>query len=160
MLGETAISDEPSLDVLLDLHEAYLRRLRAAALPTWLRLNLSVPQLRVLHLLVYDGPQLPGALAQSLGVAPSTVTGLCDRLLDRGLVRRDEDPKDRRCTRVVATDKGHDLVVEHLTSTREQLRRLLEVLSPDQRRLVGAALATLVQASQAGMQPMGAVGGR
>jgi DNA-binding MarR family transcriptional regulator len=147
MLGTTALSEEASLDALLDLHEAYFRRLRAAALPTWLRVNLSVPQLRLLHLLVYDGPQLPGALAQTLGVAPSTVTGLCDRLFERGLVRREEDQTDRRCTRVVATEKGHNLVSEHLTSTREQLLQILQVLNPDERRLVGDALAALVRAS-------------
>jgi DNA-binding MarR family transcriptional regulator len=147
MFGPTAISAEPSLDTLIDLHEAYFRRLRAASLPSWLRLNLSVPQLRLLHMLVYDGPQSPGALAQTLGVAPSTVTGLCDRLLERDLVRREDSPTDRRCTRVVATEKGHALVDEHLSSTREQLRRFLERLAPDERRVVGDALGALVRAS-------------
>jgi DNA-binding MarR family transcriptional regulator len=141
------MSAEPGLDALVDLHEAYFRRLRAASLPAWMRLNLTVPQLRLLYLLVYDGPQSPGALAQTLRVAPSTVTGLCDRLLERGLVRRDEDTTDRRCTRVAATEHGHDLVSEHLTSTREQLLRVLHLLSPDERRLVGDALAVLVRAS-------------
>jgi DNA-binding MarR family transcriptional regulator len=148
IFGGTAISAGPSLDALLDLHEAYFKRLRAASLPAWLRLNLSVPQLRVLHLLVYDGPQLPGALAQSLGVAPSTVTGLCDKLLERGLVRREDDPRDRRCTRVMASEKGQELVAEHVTSTREHLLRLLEGLSTEERQLVGDALSTLARAAQ------------
>jgi DNA-binding MarR family transcriptional regulator len=148
MLGATALSAEPSLDTLLDLHEAYFRRLRAASLPSWLRLNLSVPQLRLLHRLVYHGPQLPGALAQALGVAPSTVTGLCDRLLERGLIYREEDSKDRRCTRVVASQKGHELVEEHASSTREQMLGLLEALTPDERRVVGEALTALVRASR------------
>jgi DNA-binding MarR family transcriptional regulator len=160
MLGTTALSGEPSLDTLVDLHEAYFRRLRAAALPAWLRLNLSVPQLRLLHLLDYEGPQLPGALAQTLGVTPSTVTGLCDRLLERGLVRREEDQTDRRCTRIVATDKGHDLVTEHLTSTREQLLEFLQLLSSDERRLVGDALAALVRASSPAEPLVGAAGQR
>src|SRR5689334_12493073 len=112
MFGAAATSAEPSLDALADLHEAYFRQLRTASLPAWLRLNLSVPQLRLLHLLVYAGPQSPGSLSQMLGVAPSTVTGLCDRLLERGLVRREDDASDRRCTHVVATDKGHVLVTE------------------------------------------------
>jgi DNA-binding MarR family transcriptional regulator len=160
MLGGTALSDEPGLDALVDLHEAYFRRLRAAALPAWLRLNLSVPQLRLLHVLVYDGPQLPGALAQTLGIAPSTVTGLCDRLLERGLVRREEDQTDRRCTRVVATEKGHDLVTEHLSTTREQLLQFLQRLSPDERRLVSEALAALVRASSPAEPLVGAPGSR
>jgi DNA-binding MarR family transcriptional regulator len=111
-------------------------------------------------MLVYDGPQLPGALAQTLGITPSTVTGLCDRLLERGLVRREEDQTDRRCTRVVATEKGHDLVTEHLSNTREQLLQFLQRLSPDERRLVSEALAALVRASSPAEPLVGAPGSR
>ena len=149
MLDAAATSAEPSLDALADLHEAYFRRLRAASLPAWLRLNLSVPQLRLLHVLVYDGPQLSGSLAQALGVTPSTVTGLCDRLIERGLARRAEDTADRRCTRVFATDEGHALVTEHFSSTREQLLRILEHLTPTERGLVEQALEVLVRAGTA-----------
>jgi DNA-binding MarR family transcriptional regulator len=106
----------------------------------------------VLHLLVFEGPQLSGSLAQALGVTPSTVTGLCDRLLERGLVRREEDSTDRRCTRVFATDKGHTLVTEHFSSTREQLRRILENLSTSQRAVVGQALEALLSAATPGSQ--------
>lgn len=148
MLGATAISSEPALNTLLELHEAYFRGLRAASLPAWLRVNLSVPQLRLLHRLVYDGPQLPGALAHALNVAPSTITGLCDRLLERGLIYREEDARDRRCTRVVATQQGKELVAEYTTSTREHLTRVFEALSPDERVLVEKALSVLVRASQ------------
>jgi DNA-binding MarR family transcriptional regulator len=152
MLDVAATSPEPSLDTLADLHEAYFRRVRAASLPAWLRLNLSVPQLRLLHLLVFDGPQLSGSLAQALGVTPSTVTGLCDRLLERGLIRREEDSTDRRCTRVFATDTGHALVTEHFSSTREHLLRILENLSTPQRALVEQALEALVSAATRGSQ--------
>jgi DNA-binding MarR family transcriptional regulator len=146
MLDAAAPSAEPSVAALADLHEVYFRRLRAASLPAWLRLNRSVPQLRLLHLLVYDGPQSPGSLAQALRVTPSTVTGLCDRLLERGLLRREEDTADRRCTRVSATDPGHELVTEHFSSTREQLLRILENLNPSERELVAQALEALVRA--------------
>jgi DNA-binding MarR family transcriptional regulator len=146
MLDATVTSAEPSLEVLADLHEAYFRRLRAASLPAWLRLNLSVPQLRLLQLLVYDGPQLSGSLAHTLGIAPSTVTGLCDRLLERGLADRQEDTVDRRCTRVFATDRGHALVNEHFGGTREHLLRILANLTPPEREVVERALEALVRA--------------
>ena len=149
MLDAKTTSAEPSLEALADLHEIYFRRLRAASLPAWLRLNLSVPQLRLLHLLVYDGPQLSGSLAQALGVTPSTVTGLCDRLLERGLIRREEDTADRRCTRVFATDAGDALVTEHFSSTRDELLRILENLTGRERGLVERALEALVRAGMA-----------
>jgi hypothetical protein len=50
----------------------------------------------------------------------ATVAGLIDRLADRGLVSRGEDPKDRRATRVVPTDAAR-ASVERLYSGTDVL---------------------------------------
>lgn len=55
------------LDRLIELHQRYLRRLYADALPAWVRLDLSLPRLRLLYVLVNDGPQSAGGLARLLG---------------------------------------------------------------------------------------------
>jgi DNA-binding MarR family transcriptional regulator len=54
-----------------------------------------------------DEDGLPvGVLAEHLGVNPSTITGHVDRLVRQGLVRRLEDPADRRIVRNFLTDEG------------------------------------------------------
>ncbi|HZU77174.1 MAG TPA: MarR family transcriptional regulator, partial [Dehalococcoidia bacterium] len=76
-------------------------RLRA-----WADLGLTMPTLKVL-LLLREEPGAPsGVLAARLGVSPSTVTGLVDRLAARGFVRRHEDREDRRLVRNVLTEEG------------------------------------------------------
>lgn len=73
---------------------------------TWKGLELTVTQLLIL-LMLRETPGVPaGALAESLRVTPPTVTGLVDRLVRCGAVRRDEDPRDRRLVRNVLTERG------------------------------------------------------
>lgn len=61
--------------------------------------QLDVPrgQMKTLFILWTAGkPQTMGRLAEALGVSLGSVTGLVDGLVQRGLVRREEDPADRR----------------------------------------------------------------
>jgi DNA-binding MarR family transcriptional regulator len=65
------------------------------------------------------GSQL--ALAQHLGIDRTVMTYLLDDLETAGLIERRPDPSDRRAHRVVATDKGTELLV-----TLDQRLRLAE----------------------------------
>jgi DNA-binding MarR family transcriptional regulator len=55
------------------------------------------------------GSQL--ALAQHLGIDRTVMTYLLDDLEAAGLIERRPDPSDRRARRVVATDKGTELLI-------------------------------------------------
>ncbi|MBI5285277.1 MAG: MarR family transcriptional regulator [Chloroflexi bacterium] len=72
----------------------------------WSEDGLTIPQMRLLWAL-RDEDGLPvGVLAEHLGVNPSTITGHVDRLVRQGLVRRLEDPADRRIVRNLLTEQG------------------------------------------------------
>jgi DNA-binding MarR family transcriptional regulator len=150
------------LDRLLDLHQEYMRRLSAGAVGAWLQLDLTLPQLRLLYLLTREGPATPGALARTLRLAPSTVTGLLDRLDERGLVRRDDDPASRRCVVASATEAGAALIDDLGASRREQLSVLFARLNDDERARVAEALRLLVAVADATTAPaaVAAVGAR
>ena len=61
------------------------------------QLDVPIGQMKTLFILWTAGkPQTMGQLAQALGVSLGSVTGLIDGLVQRGLVRREEDPDDRR----------------------------------------------------------------
>jgi DNA-binding MarR family transcriptional regulator len=149
MFGETvgtAVA-RPSADELVELHQSYLRRLYADSLEAWVRLDLTMPQLRLLYVLVNDGRHGAGALARLLGLAPSSVTGLVDRLVERGLARRDEDPHDRRVVRTAATPAGQELIEALVAQRRDQLLRLFGRLSPDEQADLGRILRALMRAA-------------
>jgi DNA-binding MarR family transcriptional regulator len=69
------------------------------------RRELGVGELDARALLfIVDNPGVrPTALRDYLGVTAAGVTTLVDRLIERGVVRRDADPNDRRSNHITAT---------------------------------------------------------
>jgi len=55
-----------------------------------------------------DG-QAPSQIAGSLNLDSSTITGLLDRMENKGFLQRKPDPQDRRALRVVLTEAGQKL---------------------------------------------------
>jgi DNA-binding MarR family transcriptional regulator len=107
-------------------------------------LDLSMTQLKLLHLLV-ESPteisvkELGEALAMSLPNASRTV----DALLQRGLVERREDEHDRRVKRVGATDRARTLIDRVDTARLQGLEAWAAELSPLQREKLLDALSLL-----------------
>jgi DNA-binding MarR family transcriptional regulator len=99
--------DEPTS--ASDLFWAVARRLRHASRETLAPWDVTPSQLRALGTLMRHGAARPGELAKHLGIAARSATEVVDALQERGLVRRETDPDDRRATRVVVTDAGREL---------------------------------------------------
>ncbi|WP_067458283.1 MarR family winged helix-turn-helix transcriptional regulator [Actinomadura macra] len=62
-----------------------------------------------------------GELASRLHCDKTNITGLVDRLVRRGLVRRQPDPVDRRAVKVSLTDQGTELVTRFRESVSTAL---------------------------------------
>jgi DNA-binding MarR family transcriptional regulator len=92
----------------------------------WTDRKLTMPQVRILFLLVEQGDQSAGELAEYLSVSPSTITGITDRLTRQGLIERRDDPRDRRLVRLCLTPEGRGLTMEIADSSRAVLRRIFE----------------------------------
>src|SRR5207248_11152413 len=58
--------------------------------------SITIPQFRLLVVLDTRGPLKLTALAEQLGVNPSTATRMVDRLVTAGLVTREANPASRR----------------------------------------------------------------
>ena len=61
----------------------------------------------------YEGSSVKD-IATRIELDSSAVTGLIDRLEKENLVERQDDPDDRRGTRIFLTEKGRDLAVNKL----------------------------------------------
>lgn len=115
----------------------------------WSEDGLTIPQMRLLWTL-RDEDGLPvGSLADRLGVNPSTITGHVDRLVRQGLVRRDEDPVDRRIVRNFLTDEGAITVGAVRRIAGMHMINILKRLDDDQLSRLEAALADLNRAADA-----------
>jgi DNA-binding MarR family transcriptional regulator len=58
--------------------------------------GLSASEEKALDLLARSGPLTAGELARQSGLAPASVTGLINRLEQKGFARRIQNPSDRR----------------------------------------------------------------
>src|SRR5215471_8976011 len=74
--------------------------------------EVTLPQYRALVVLAAQGPKGTADLAAALAVNPSTATRMCDRLVRKGLVRRQRQAGDRRAVRIALTASGRNLVTE------------------------------------------------
>ena len=74
-----------------------------------------------------------GILSKEMQVSAPTITGVIDRLMRDGYLRRTHDKKDRRAVNVELTNKGKELV-EHLRSEiNKRWYRILIHLSEEER---------------------------
>ncbi|MER5171194.1 MarR family transcriptional regulator [Thioclava sp. GXIMD2076] len=84
-------------------------------------------------------------LAQLLGLETSGVVRLLDRLSARGLLRRIEDPSDRRAKLLELTEEGAELAARANRVARVLRRELLDQFAPDD---LEAAYRVLAQLSE------------
>jgi DNA-binding MarR family transcriptional regulator len=109
----------------------------------WLEAEITMSQFKTLLVLYGMEKASMGELADALGTGVSTVTGIVDRLVDHGLVVREEDPRDRRVVVARPTATGLALVDRLMLAARDRLSRVLSPLSVEELRMVSATLQIL-----------------
>jgi DNA-binding MarR family transcriptional regulator len=101
-------------------------------------LGLSAGEVNLLACLAEAAPQTAGALGAATGQRPSTLTGVLDRLERGGLVKRTQNPADRRSTLVSLTANGLE-AAGHVAAAFERVAaRLPEDTAADAQRLLAA----------------------
>jgi len=114
----------------------------------WAECGLTVPQLRLMFMLREDPGSTGGALAEHLGVNPSTITGHMEKLLQRDFVRREEDEQDRRVQHNYLTEMGADFVGRSERTAGAFIIEILKRLSAEQRERLTLALGDLLNAAR------------
>ncbi len=139
------MNEEPAFAVITILRAlgAVETRLEDALEP----LGLSLAKLNVLARLVEAGQPLPlGTLADRCACVRSNITQLIDRLEAEGLVRRADDPRDRRSVRAELTDVGRSRHGEGIRALQHAERQVLAPFQAKERkellRLLGLLAAT------------------
>lgn len=88
------------------------------------------------------GSLSPREVADRVGLTPSTITSLLDRLEHAGLAVRAPHATDRRKSVVTITDQGRDMVAR----VQQWMRAALSEISPDRLPETVAALTDLARA--------------
>ena len=107
----------------------------------------TIAQYRTLVVLASRCPQRLVDLALTLDVAASTAGRMCDRLVRKGLIRRNRARADRRAVLVSITAAGRQVVDTATTRRRALIADILGQLAPGQQLAVAEAMRAFAEAA-------------
>lgn len=111
--------------------------------------GLTPAEWKTLGHLRLDGPPYhgkPGKLASGLGLSSGAMTARLDGLEGRGLVRRLDDPDDRRGVVVELTDEGYRLWGRSVDAQGQKEALVASALDADEKRQLNDLLRRLMHA--------------
>jgi DNA-binding MarR family transcriptional regulator len=111
--------------------------------------NITPVQYGLLTALAIRGQLDQGSLGIELGIDRTNVADVLIRLSARGLVRRVQDPSDRRAKLASLTPKGRQLTASMFASMQRAQDRLLAPLSQKERDAFMTTLVRLIEANNA-----------
>jgi DNA-binding MarR family transcriptional regulator len=114
----------------------------------WLRMSLSRGQLRILMLLSSSTQMSPGSVATALGVPKANVTEIIERLVEQGLVKREQNIQDRRSHNLILTGKGRAEVEQLREWSTKRIEKVLERIPGDKLESLAAGLEDMLDAAR------------
>ena len=130
---------------IIELQHQMLRAMGKNEPMAWMELHLTIAQLKCLHFIYFGGTTNLIGLAKALNVTPPNVTGIVNRLVVQELVRREENPEDRRTYMLSVTDKGAALVEGLRESGTKRLVGILNRLSAKELTALQAGFKALAR---------------
>jgi DNA-binding MarR family transcriptional regulator len=132
-----------AIDDILECFAALTQNLAGWHAPEFLGLDVTMSQAKCLYLVALRPGISMSTLAEHLGVGPSAVSGLVDRLVEHGYLDRRDDPADRRHLQLALTSSGA-AVIEHIRELNSHhLRTLLGGLDPTELEAVRTGILAL-----------------
>lgn len=139
----------------LDVAQRITRELRLLAIHTVVysqqassALGLSSTESEVLNLLGLEGSRTAGAIAGATGLSSGTITGVLDRLEERGYVRRERHHTDRRKVVIAADPDALARVGRMFDAHEETLASVLGDYGINELETVAEFLARLTEAAK------------
>lgn len=112
----------------------HYRRWISLLIPTVIPdVDVSYQQLNVLYYVRVEDASM-AEIARVLGVAPTVITGLVDRLESRDLIRREPHPTDRRRIQLVLTERGIEISTLVESAIADRIEQQIGTLAADQQQ--------------------------
>ena len=119
----------------IELHDFFLDNIQKIILPEEvIKLELSISRYELAALMLVKKHREPtmSSLAQGMAVPVSTATGIVDRLVRKGYLKRGSSEEDRRIVTVALTDKGTELVKQVQKLFRDFMKRIKSLLTGEE----------------------------
>ena len=116
----------------------------------WMSLDLTIAQLKSIVYIYSKGKTNFKELAGALNVTPSVVTGIVDRLVLQGMVKRKRigSSVNRRVQWLIITDKAKALLDNMRQQTTDNMSQILETLSDEDLSALVQGFSALIKAAE------------
>ena len=111
-------------------------------------IGLSMPQLGILMQIHFRGNCGISEISNRFDITNAAASQLVDKLVQGGLIQREEDPHDRRAKLLNLTEKAKRLIQQSTESRYRWVEDLARKLSPQEREQVNEALNIMTRAAQ------------
>lgn len=131
MAGDASVPllTEQLIELMALLHS----RMAGDAMGLMAELNITMPQIVCMHALRGGGARNVGAISNILSLSASATSHLVDKLYERGMVSRAEDPIDRRQKLISLTPLGVETVDRLARARTEQIGAAVADIDPELR---------------------------
>jgi len=110
--------------------------------------GLSMAQFSILMQLHYRSNCGVSDISERFDITSAAASQLVDKLVQSGLMQREEDPHDRRAKLLNLTDKGTELIRQGIEERYRWVDQLAERLTAEERIQVSDALNIMTRAAQ------------
>lgn len=138
---------QPSLDDALAGYRRFHRALLNSTARKWRDLDISMQQVRVMHVLRDEGELPVGRLAEIFGFGMPAASLLADRLVRAGYGERHDDPTDRRRVLIRLSRAGERLMTELIEGSHAHMRKWMASLSASELETVTRAWNLMAEAA-------------
>lgn len=143
-----APASEADVDAIIEELGPLMARQRHAMAERWCFKSLSGANIHLLMILESHGTMPMTRLAELQDVSLPTMSGIVDRMVDRGLVERVRDDEDRRLVLVSVSPAGRAAIEEFELVRRQHLALVLGRLRPSERQLCLRAVRLMRRAAE------------
>lgn len=106
--------------------------------------GVSMPQIGALFRIRKGGCSVSDISAE-LRITNAAASQMLEGLVQQQLIRRSEDPDDRRAKQIVLTEKGRKILQDGIQARQEWMRDLVDRFTPQEQQQITAALKLLVE---------------
>ena len=110
--------------------------------------GLSMPQFSILMKVYHRGDCAIGEISEHFDISNAAASQLVDKLVQGGLIHRDESPHDRRAKILNLTEKGRKFIQHGIEERHRWVDQLAGKLTTEQRLRVAEALQIMTQAAK------------
>jgi DNA-binding MarR family transcriptional regulator len=110
--------------------------------------GLSMPQFSIMMQLHYRGACGMSEISERFDISAAAASQLAEKLVQSGLIKREENANDRRAKLLNLTDKGRELIQQGIEERYRWVDELAGKLTTEERTQVSEALNIMTRAAQ------------